>query len=156
MRGTTPVHALHARLVAAFERAKTVPSDDLELKSDLSKYLCVLVSGFLETAVSTCAIEYCRKRSIPQVAKYATQQLSQIQNLKTEKLLQVVGSFDADWRARLEPFIKDGRKDAVDSVVDLRNKIAHGENVTVTFSRVNDYFVLVAEVVFEIEQIFDT
>jgi hypothetical protein len=155
MRGNTPVHALHARLAATFARATQLPLDDLELKSDFSKYLCVLVSGFLETAVSTCVIEFCRKKSHSAVAKYTTQQLSQLQNLKAEKLLQLVGSFSQDWRIRLENFMKDGRKDAVDSVVDLRNKIAHGDNVTVTSTRVADYFKAVTEVVEEVEQIFD-
>lgn len=156
MRGKTPVQALQARLAATFARADAIPLDELELKSDFGKYLCVLVSGFLETAVSTCVIEYCRKKSYGTVVKYATQQLSQLQNLKTERLLQLVGSFDQDWRTRLEEFLKDGRKEAVDSVVELRNKIAHGDNVTVTFTRVFEYFKLVTEVVDEVEQIFES
>ena len=70
--------------------------------------------------------------------------------------MQLVGSFDQDWRTRLEEFLKDGRKEAVDSVVELRNKIAHGDNVTVTFTRVFEYFKLVTEVVDEVEQIFES
>ena len=36
-------------------------SVDAEIQSDLARYLCVLVSGFVETAVAELAIEHCQE-----------------------------------------------------------------------------------------------
>lgn len=153
-RGYQSTHALRARLDAAFARAKFVPPNELELLADFSKYLCVLTSGYVETVVAELAIDFCRRKSHPNVLSYATRQLAQVQNLRSEKLLQLVGSFDPSWRSRVDVFINGERKDAIDSVIDLRNKIAHGENVTITLSRVEGYYKSIKEIVDLIEQIF--
>lgn len=139
--------ALKRRLDSTFARMGSLPDADFESKSDFARYLCVLVSGFVETALAELAIEYCRKRSVPQVTNYATSQLGRIQNVKAERLLQLMGSFEPSWRVEMENFIEGPRKDALDSVVDLRNKIAHGESVGVTYARITDYYQRILQIV---------
>jgi hypothetical protein len=39
------------------------------------------------------------------------------------------------------------RKDAVDSVVNNRNRIAHGENVGISYVRIKEYYDRVVEVI---------
>jgi RiboL-PSP-HEPN len=60
---------------------------------------------------------------------------------------EVLGSFDADWQKTIEAFLVDEFKDAVDSVVNLRNKIAHGESVGVTYQTISEYYIRVQRVV---------
>jgi hypothetical protein len=55
--------------------------------------------------------------------------------------------FDSTWGEDLDSYLIDEKKDAIDSVVGLRHKIAHGEYVGVTISRVRDYYAIVAKVV---------
>lgn len=140
MAAGSELMARRSRLDAAFARVKALTSQDNEVQSDFARYLCVLVSGFVETAVSELAAQYCTSRSGPQVSNYARSQLAKLQNVKTERLLQFVGAFDATWRTELESFMDGARKDALDSVVDLRNKIAHGESVGVTYTRISNYY----------------
>lgn len=147
MHGRPAVAALARRLDAAFERANGLVSADFELQSDFARYLCVLLSGFLESAVSELAIDHCRNRSNPSVARFADRRLARLTNLRAERLLQILGDFDLEWRRELESFIEGERKQALDAVVDLRNKIAHGESVGLTYTRIKAYCKQVREIV---------
>src|SRR5205809_5504366 len=108
MRGRQQVGALRQRLDAALKRAGNLAQLDVEIQADFAKYLCILVSGYIETAVAEIAIEHCRARSQPTVANYTGRELGRLQNLKAERLLQVVGAFSPDWRREVEAYI-DGR-----------------------------------------------
>ncbi len=48
-------------------------------------------------------------------------------------------------------FMEGGRKDALDSVVNLRNKIAHGESVSLSLGRMLQYFEKIDEIVVFVE-----
>lgn len=147
MRGRQQVGALRQRIDAAFKRAKLLANADVELQSDFAKYLCVLVSGYFETCVSEITTEHCRARSQVTVSNFTGRELARPQNLKSERLLQLIGSFSQEWRRETEAYIDGERKDALNAVIDLRNKIAHGESVTLTFSRIKDYDDAIEEIV---------
>jgi len=153
MRGASEVNRLRNRLNAAFGRARSLGNVDAEIQSDYARYLCVLVSGFVETAVAELAIEHCTNRAHTSVSNYASSQLGRIQNLKAQKLLQVVASFEKKWSVDLSAFMDGARKDALDSVVDLRNKIAHGESVSLSLGTISQYFERIDEIVVYIEKL---
>ncbi len=155
MLGRRDVAALQQRLDAAFARAGRLASDDLELRADFAKYLCVPVSGFVETAVGSLARKQCQSRASPTVNSYADQQISRLQNLKGERLAQSLGSFSSTWDKHFREFADGRRWDALSAVVDLRNKIAHGETVTLTYSQIREYCEAIKEIVSYVVIIFD-
>lgn len=55
------------------------------------------------------------------------------------------------WSTELSNFMEGGRKDALDSVVNLRNKIAHGESVSLSLGRMLQYFEKIDEIVVFVE-----
>lgn len=140
MPAATEVNRYRNRLKAVFIRARSSIVADPECQSDYARYLCILVSGFVETAVGELAIEYCRKRSQVSVLNYASSRLRRVQNLKAGKLLQLISAFDKKWYADLSSFIEGGRRDALDSVVNLRNRIAHGESDSLSLATIAQYF----------------
>lgn len=142
------------RLDAAFARVSNLPVDQFEIRADFARYLCILVSGFLESVASDIAIDHCRGRSAPTVVRYVDSQLRRPGTLNSERLLQFVGAFSLDWRVALEEFIAGERKEALDSVVANRNNIAHGESVNLTFARISDYYRYICEVVDFLESMF--
>jgi hypothetical protein len=152
MNGKAEVDRQRQQLDATFTRAVAVGADP-ELLSDYARYLCVLVSGFLEQAVGEILIEYVRTHSDNRVQQHFEQRLRKLTNLKTERLIGVLGSFDPDWRRHLEMFLVDEYKDAVDGIVDLRNNIAHGRNVGITMTRVQNYYVRIKGVVERVAQL---
>ncbi len=142
MTGRREVSRLRQRLDATFKRVNVV-DQDAELQADFSKYLCVLVSGFLEKAVSALIVDHARRTGAPSLGRFVHQRTKNLANTNSQKLINLMGDFDPNWRTSLEALLIDDLKDAVDSVVNLRNQIAHGESVGVTYQTVADYYLLV-------------
>ncbi|MBA2408685.1 MAG: hypothetical protein H0V62_02520 [Gammaproteobacteria bacterium] len=139
--------ALRKRLEATFSRIDALKGTDLEVRSDFARYLTILVSGYVETAAAQIMTEHCENHARSTVSNYAGNRLGQLRNLKSEQLLQLVGGFDSAWRAELKKFMAGSRFDALNSVVALRNEIAHGNPVGVTYARVYGYYVEVQQVI---------
>ncbi len=153
MNGKAEVDRQRQQLDATFKRAVGVGTDP-ELLSDYARYLCVLVSGFLEQAVVELLVEYVRRHSDSRVQEHVERRLRRkLTNLKKQGLIDVLGSFDPDWRRDLDAFLVDEYKDAVDGVVDLRNHIAHGRSVGITMATVRDYYLRIKDVVDRIAQL---
>ena len=152
MNGKAHLHRQRQQLDATFKRAVGVGAD-AELLSDYARYLCVLVSGFLEQAVIELLLEYVRTHSDNLVQQHVEQRLRQLTNLKSKRLIDLLGSFDPDWRHHLEAFLVDEYKDVVNGIVDLRNNIAHGRYVGITMTRVQDYYLRIKVVVERVAQL---
>ncbi len=150
MTGRAEIDRLRKRLDATFERCGKLSSADLEVQSDFARYLCVLVSGYLERAVAELVLEHARRSGGPTLQRYVEANTKRFANANCEKLKRLLGSFHLDWRARLDLVLVDEFKDAVDSIVSLRNIIAHGGSAGITYSRIKGYYVLVQIVVDEI------
>jgi hypothetical protein len=151
MTGRAEVDRLKKRLDATFERCGKLGSGaDLEVHSDFARYLCVLVSGYLERAVAELVLEHARRSGGPTLQKYVEANTKRFANANCERLKSFLGSFHSDWRARLDLVLVDEFKDAVDSIVSLRHTIAHGGSAGVTYRRIRDYYILVQQVVGEI------
>src|SRR5206468_3361500 len=104
MNGRAEVARLRQRLNDTFGRVGAI-SGPLELQSDFAKYLCVLVAGFLEQATVELAAEWVRHRSDERTLRHVLKRLERFQNPNRERLLQLIGSFDSDWRKDVEAFI---------------------------------------------------
>lgn len=146
MTGRAEVERQRQKLDATFKRASSI-GGDVELLSDFARYLCVLVAGFLEQAVIELVLEHVRNHSHTSVQRHVEQHLRQFTSAKSQRIIDLIGGFDPDWRKDLEAYLVDEYKDAVDSVVDLRHTISHGRSVGVTIARVQDYYGRVKHVV---------
>jgi len=129
----------------------SVFSGNPELQSQWARYLCVLVSGFLE--ISICAIygEFARRTASPYVANFVKYELGSFQNPKMGKILDLTRAFNPQWANQLEVATEGQLKDAVNSVVANRIQIAHGRDVGITYARIKGYYEDVIQVVNLIE-----
>lgn len=151
MTGSSEIARLKARLDATFERGRALAkSADIETQSDFARYLCVLVSGYLEKAVAAVLLEHSRRHGGATLQRYVDASTRRFANPSCQKLKGLLGSFNPDWRARLDSVLVDEYKDAIDSLVGLRHTIAHGGSAGVTFSRVSEYYSRIQAVVSEI------
>lgn len=132
------IHQQKQRLDQLFDVAKTL--SDAELQSHWSRYLCVLVSGFLENSVELCLAEYSRRRCDESVGNFVGFKLRGFQNPRIGPILDLFGSFDANWKAELEAATQGQLADSVNSIVGNRNKIAHGESVSLSMSSLIAYY----------------
>jgi hypothetical protein len=152
MTGRGEVQRLQSKLDATFERAKTAIAD-IEVQSDLARHLCVLVSGFLEQAVIELTMEHTRRSASPRVQRHVERRLRRFTSANSERLLGLLATFDPEWRSSLFGYLVDERKAAVDSVIALRHRIAHGHSEPVTLGRVEGYYVQVKRVVTRIAEL---
>ena len=127
-----------------FKIVDTIQTDekiDDEIKSCLARYLCIIVSGFVETSIQNIYSEYTRKRAQTNVINYVSRKLAGFQNPKIGKILELSGGFCKSWANELEDLIKDEEiGDSINSLVDNRNHIAHGADIGITYSRIRSYY----------------
>lgn len=136
----------------ALMRTAVASTNDLSLKGEWARYFCVLASGFLENSISEIYGEFVARTAHPAVANYAISRLDKIQNPKTDKFIETARSFDRAWGDALEIYVsREGRKDAIDSIMNNRHQIAHGKSVGVTYAQVESYLDRAVEVLEFIE-----
>jgi len=146
MTGRAEVARQRRQLDTTFARARDLHAD-VELLSDFARYLCVLVSGYVEQTTIELLIEYARTHSDPRIQRHVERGVRQVTNLNSQRLIDVVGTMDPAWRSELEDFIVDEYKDALDGIVALRNSVAHGRYVGVTLSRAIAYYTRVKKII---------
>lgn len=97
---TSAVDQSRKRLDFLFEKGRELLNDP-ELQSHWSRYLCVLVSGFLETSLQTLYYEYAKDKAAPFVANYVDVQIGRFQNPNMDRILALTQSFSPDWASAL-------------------------------------------------------
>ncbi|NET00521.1 MAG: hypothetical protein F6K62_21110 [Sphaerospermopsis sp. SIO1G2] len=129
------------------------------MQSEWSKYLCILVSGFLEESLRVLLEKYCQNKASPNIQKFVIKQIDNITNCKTEKIKRILGEFSPTWESEFSQKIHeqskiDGEiKNSIDSVIDNRHKIAHGKSVGMSYSRVSNWYENVKQAVGILEEI---
>lgn len=138
------------RLDSLFEKIKDV--SDIELQSHWGRYLCVLVSGYLETSVRAIYSEYSSKRANANVANYVSSRLERFQSPKMGNILELTRAFSRQWAEELENATEGELKESVDSVVADRHNIAHGRDIGITYARIRKYYQNAIKVIELIEE----
>jgi hypothetical protein len=130
-----------AQFIKDLIRKDSVLNADIEMQSHWAKYICVLISGFLENAIHLIYSEYVKKVSNEKVSQFSIRQIKKIQNPKANKVVEIAKSFDSDWGNKLEKYLDDdGRKEAIDTIMNNRHLIAHGKPSNITLAPLNEYF----------------
>lgn len=137
------------RLDALFEKVKDI--SDLELQSHWARYLCILVSGYLETSVRAIYGEYTSKRADENVANYVSSRLGSFQSPKMGNILELTRAFSRQWAEELENATEGELKESVDSIVANRHNIAHGRDVGISYVTIREYYQNAVKVVELIE-----
>lgn len=118
-----------------------------QVHSDMAKYLCVLVSSYLDAAVHQLLLDHCLDQVGPRPQRYIESQFDRLNNANTNKILGLLQQFDSNWHDQAEQHLVGGLKDSIDSLVNVRNGIAHGRDTGITFQRISDYYSQVRQVV---------
>ena len=105
-----------------------------------TRYLCVLVSGWLEISVCEIYGDYAEKKSSGHVSHYVSKQLDKFWDPSMDKILALTCDFSPDWMKMLEGATKGEIKAAINSIVSQRNLIAHGESSSISFEQLKKYY----------------
>ena len=129
--------SLEVRVETVLELA--TQTEDEELRAELAKYLCILVSGLIEQRCGECAFGYTLKRASPEVARYVHEQLRRERKSSCTAIRDLFVKFD---RSRAEEWfgdLADEERDAVDSIRNNRNQLAHGRFVGLSLGQLMRY-----------------
>jgi len=128
---------------------------DLEVQADFAKYFCILVSGYFENALIALILDVAQKRSAPEIARFVEHSLDYWTNPNHEKIIKLLGGFSDEWRKAVEVYLVDEKKASVNSLVSLRNKIAHGESIGTSLGQVKSYYSDIQDVVDFVANLID-
>ena len=110
------------------------------IKSEWSKYLCILVSGFIEESLRVLLEKYCENKASANIQKFVGKKIDDITNCNANKIKKILDEFSSDWANEFTNKINDQIKTAIDNVVQNRHKIAHGKSIGMSYSHIsNDY-----------------
>ncbi len=130
------------RLHYLIAKTSETSAGNLELQAEWAKYLCILCAGLLENALKEIYINFTRKNVSKPVASYVSSTISPIRTPKTKKFLDMAEAFNPVWKDELENYVNDnGRVEAIDSIMNQRHLIAHGQNQNsnITLVRLKNY-----------------
>ncbi len=140
------------RLDNLFDQVKEF-TDNSELQAQWSRYLCILVAGFIEKSLQEILYKYTNDKAAPNIGNYVYSRLKRFTNPNMEDILTLLGAFHIEWRLKTESLAEGEMKDAVDSVIALRNPIAHGENTGISYVTIKEYYQSILKLVKHIEDI---
>ena len=141
-------------LKSLLDRTDEATGGDIELVGHWGRYLCVLTAGFLENALAEIYSQYVRDAASPAVANFATRRLEGILNPKSGRFVDTANSFRKRWGEDLDAFLNEDdqrRRNAVDSIMNNRHQIAHGQATRISVGRVREYLPGCVEVIEFIE-----
>lgn len=140
------------RITTLIVKAKQFEPDD-ELRSHLTKYICILCSGFIENSVYHAFSDIADKSCPPScVLTYTKAQLYKIQNANSEKIRELTKSFNPDWHDGIRDFLQEeNRGSAINYILKDRHNIAHGRDSEITIGQLEIYLKKTIEVIKYIE-----
>ena len=145
------------RIDALFAKISLIsnPAD----QSEWSKYLCILVSGYIEESLRVLLEQYSKNHSSSHIQNFVSKEIKSITNCKTSKIESILSQFSPAWK---DYFIdqmssksakSDEIKNSINSIIANRHQIAHGKNVNLSYSSVSNYYKNVKKAVDILENI---
>lgn len=127
--GHRTLGAAIAHFKRVYDLTNAASGDDVQARSEWTKYLVVLASGLIEETVRCALGDFALRTSSIQAARYVGSALSRMTNLGPDQLIALVNAPEPSWKGRLEDFLDDNlRTLALSSIVGNRHKIAHGNS----------------------------
>ena len=153
------LHAEFARLGAHIKIIRDSVGGDTpdELISLSSQQVCVAICGSLEQSLKKIFIEYAKQRSDSRIYRPIEKVCESYQNPKSNKILDLVGLFDQDYRRELShqwETSDEGERSHLDNLVDDRITIAHRKklHMDVSTGKLENYYNAYKSI---LERIFD-
>jgi hypothetical protein len=148
-----------SRQIQAFEalvkRTSVACGDNVEIQAEWSRYLCVIAAGILENSIKELYSDFALKKTSAPIAKFIGSTLSPIRSPKTRRFLEIAAAFNSQWETDLDMFVNgEGGLDAIDSIMNQRHLIAHGnyKNSSISMTRIKEYFARAVKVLEFIEK----
>lgn len=121
---------------------------ELNFQSELHKFTCIRLAGFLEQLFFVSIQHYVRATSSPNSGAFALSKWKSAPNLNPKALEALVGRFGSEvWTSSLDELIETGNfRGSLGALLKVRNDSAHGKSYTSGVSSVSSYKELVDKI----------
>lgn len=132
------IEKMRRQLDAVFARAEEATV--LEVRSDLARYACMQLTGFLEQALLSIGRHVVTQMSSGAALRFSESHLDRSFNPRSGPVVSFVSRFSSEWAQELEKILADDeRGNSLNALVGIRNQIAHGQSQGVSIQRLYDY-----------------
>lgn len=125
---------------------------DPYVKSLLTYYLCVRVSGFVENCVRIILADYARPRTQDHVRSFVESKLERFPNPTFDQICKAIADFNDQWNQDFKAKIPAPVRESLRSINVNRNQIAHGGTSTITIGQLQSYYQDAVLLIKELEQ----
>lgn len=124
-----------------------------DLAAHWTRYLCIIVAGFLETALREIYESYADETVGGNLAKYVSSQIGYtIGTPNADGIIRTARAFSDAWGDELRSFLReDDGQAAINTIRAQRNAVAHGRPVTISPTQLREHLDKCVEVLEFIE-----
>ena len=142
---STQTDRLERKIDSMFDLVDKLPND--EVKARLAEYLCIRTSGLIEQVVKELVSEFMNGNSQQEVSKYVTGKMKNVTNLNYVRLEKLLESFSEEWQHQYKARVSREEEASLNSILNLRNSIAHGGSNTASYLIVKAHYTNVKTVI---------
>ena len=106
---------------------------NVECQAHWTRYLCVMVAGFLENSYHALWRDYLDNTDRRAV------HLRRVLNPKASAFVKRAMDYNQTWTNELQVYMSPERETAIDSIMNQRHLIAHGDASSITMSQIAEY-----------------
>ena len=108
----------------------------------LIAYSVIKASGSIEVVFKQIIYDYLTREAGEKTATYIEKMiLDSSCNPNTGNMSNLLQNISSEWKEQFDALVKEsGKKSKINSLVQLRNDFAHGDNITVSIDTVFSYF----------------
>lgn len=141
------IHELHVKI-------KTLAPTD-SLNHHFTKYAAIICSGALERSFKSIIADYVTKNATPQICEFIDRKIRRAStNPRLDAISAVLKEFDDNWNSQYKNLVarfSSRKTDALRSLVENRNAVAHGLPIAVSFFDIAHYYYNARDVIGALE-----
>jgi hypothetical protein len=110
------------------------------IDSYFAKFLVVYICGVYEQTIENILAEFTAANSSrPEITNYVEKTLHRyFRNPDFSNLIKLIGTFSDTWKDEINKLTSQGL--ALDSIVNNKNALAHGQSITITLNDIKQYY----------------
>ena len=121
--------------------------------SYLAGYLVVIICGIYEEAIEMIICEWAAKFNSNEINKFVFTSIDQkFRNPKIQKIIETLNNFNKNWGDEIS-ILPDPSKEALNSIIGIKNQLAHKGSANITLGEVINYYNRSKEIIEKIDDL---
>lgn len=133
--------------------AKNIDKDNDELRAHMAKYLCIRISGLMETFFKRKIANYLNGKTPKPVESYVNNAFKTFSSVNTKKIINTMATFSQEWANEFQETITDTQKASLDAIIANRHNLAHGKDQGLTLKQIEGHYNNIKEIMELVELI---